>query len=96
MREKEAEKPLPLSAQPFSGEIEAEIAFGGDKSISHRLVILSALACGRSEIVGLSRSTDVAATIKIMRQLGVSLEEEGSVLLFKALAWTAYCRLMMF
>ncbi len=81
MREKEAEKPLPLSAQPFSGEIEAEIAFGGDKSISHRLVILSALACGRSEIVGLSRSTDVAATIKIMRQLGVSLEEEGERLI---------------
>lgn len=64
----------PLTAHPFLGQIKGEISFGGDKSISHRAIILSSLACGRSEIKNLSQSSDVAATINIMRQCGVAIE----------------------
>jgi 3-phosphoshikimate 1-carboxyvinyltransferase len=47
----------------------------GDKSISHRAVILSATARGTSTIRGLNRGEDVAATIRAMRSLGVTIEE---------------------
>jgi 3-phosphoshikimate 1-carboxyvinyltransferase len=54
----------------------------GDKSISHRALILSGLAAGRSTIVGLNRGADVMATAGILRALGVTIgggETEGQV-----------------
>ena len=60
-------------ARPFSGEVRGAVRVGGDKSISHRAVILSALAAGTSALNGLSKSADVEATIRIMRQLGVDI-----------------------
>ena len=42
----------------------------GDKSASHRAIMLSALAAGESTIEGLSPGLDVAATSQIMVQLG--------------------------
>ena len=45
-----------------------------DKSISHRAVILSALARGTSEIRNLTPGQDVEATIDCLRRLGVSVE----------------------
>jgi len=53
----------------------------GDKSISHRALILSALAVGRSRIEGLSRGEDVAATAAAMRAMGAAIEtdEDGGV-----------------
>ena len=49
----------------------------GDKSSSHRALMLSALASGPSTIVGLSPGQDVAATSAIMVQLGASRHNEG-------------------
>ena len=46
----------------------------GDKSISHRAVILAALADGTSIIRDLLESTDVLATVSAFRQLGVKIE----------------------
>lgn len=69
----------PLTVQPFWGQIKGEISFGGDKSISHRAVILASLACGRSEIKNLSQSSDVNSTINIMRQCGVAIESNKDV-----------------
>ena len=51
----------------------------GDKSISHRALLLSALASGRSVIEGLSSGDDVARTARIARQLGASVTSEGSL-----------------
>ncbi len=45
----------------------------GDKSISHRALILAALARGRSAIVGLSPGEDVSRTAEAMRQLGATV-----------------------
>ena len=43
----------------------------GDKSISHRALMLAALAHGRSELTGLLTGEDVKSTARVLRQLGV-------------------------
>jgi len=54
----------------FSGEIRVP----GDKSISHRSVILAALCNGVSEVNGLLEGMDVLATIHAFRELGVYID----------------------
>ncbi len=51
----------------------------GDKSISHRALMLSALAVGESRITGLLEGEDVLATAAAMRSMGASIErtEDG-------------------
>lgn len=51
----------------------------GDKSISHRALILAGLATGRTHIEGLLESEDVMATAKAMEQLGAIVMQNGSV-----------------
>ncbi|HUY17409.1 MAG TPA: 3-phosphoshikimate 1-carboxyvinyltransferase [Acidimicrobiales bacterium] len=54
----------------------------GDKSASHRALMISALAKGQSTITGLSPGDDVAATSVMLEQLGATrLDEDGRVLL---------------
>ena len=52
----------------------------GDKSISHRSLILGGLAIGTTRITGLLEGDDVKATGNAMRALGVTItrEEDGS------------------
>jgi 3-phosphoshikimate 1-carboxyvinyltransferase len=54
-------------ARPLAVEIP------GDKSLSHRALILAALATGTSQIRGLLDSADVRATAECLRRLGVSV-----------------------
>lgn len=49
----------------------------GDKSISHRALILAALAVGRSRIAGLNDGADVAATTAALRAMGARIERDG-------------------
>jgi len=49
----------------------------GDKAISHRYALLSALADGPSTIQGYSTGGDCASTLRCLRALGVSIEETG-------------------
>jgi 3-phosphoshikimate 1-carboxyvinyltransferase len=49
----------------------------GDKSISHRALILGALAVGRTRISGLLEGEDVLNTAKAMRALGARVERIG-------------------
>lgn len=48
----------------------------GDKSISHRVLLLAPLAHGASRLRGLLAAADVAATARALRKLGVALPEE--------------------
>ncbi|MBT8387687.1 MAG: 3-phosphoshikimate 1-carboxyvinyltransferase [Ignavibacteria bacterium] len=48
----------------------------GDKSISHRALIFSALANGESEIANLPHSDDIKSTINCLERLGVQIKEE--------------------
>ena len=62
------------TVSPVSGPLTADLTVPGDKSISHRLLILGALAEGLTEITGLSDSHDVLSTSRCLRQLGVDIE----------------------
>ncbi len=53
------------------------IAVPGDKSISHRSVLLGALCDGETRITGFGRSADTEATIEAVRALGITVEEES-------------------
>jgi 3-phosphoshikimate 1-carboxyvinyltransferase len=52
------------------------IAVPGDKSISHRAVLLGAIAEGETRVAGFGRSGDTEATIAAVKALGVEVEEE--------------------
>lgn len=47
----------------------------GDKSISHRALIIGALATGESQISGILESADVRSTASVLRSLGVSVPD---------------------
>lgn len=49
----------------------------GDKSISHRGLILGALASGTSEVVDILESEDVQSTARCLRELGVVITKKG-------------------
>ena len=51
------------------------VAVPGDKSISHRAVLLGAVADGEARISGFGRSRDTEATIAAVRALGADVEE---------------------
>ena len=63
-----------------AASLNGEATVPGDKSISHRALLLSALAEGRSTISGLSTGDDVARTARIVGQLGVRLEQQDGLL----------------
>ena len=54
--------------------LEGAIAVPGDKSISHRALILGSIASGESHVRGLSPGADVASTASCLRALGVALD----------------------
>jgi 3-phosphoshikimate 1-carboxyvinyltransferase len=61
-----------------AGPLSGRITVPGDKSISHRAVMLSALAVGRSIIDGLLEGEDVLATAAAMRAMGATVERDES------------------
>ena len=62
---------------PAAARSKAGSATPGDKSISHRALILGALAEGWSELAGLSDGDDVARTEAAVRALGADVEVDG-------------------
>jgi 3-phosphoshikimate 1-carboxyvinyltransferase len=60
-------------AGPLKGRVRAP----GDKSISHRALILGALAQGETRIEGLLEGEDVLATARAMRAFGAEVERQG-------------------
>src|SRR5438270_3272914 len=71
-----ADHPVPLEARS-SGPLTGKVRVPGDKSISHRALILGALAVGRTRISGLLEGEDVLNTAKSMRSLGAKVERTG-------------------
>ncbi|MGQ3100629.1 MAG: 3-phosphoshikimate 1-carboxyvinyltransferase [Sphingopyxis solisilvae] len=54
--------------------LNGRIAIPGDKSISHRSLMLAALAVGESRVTGLLEGHDVLATAAAMRAMGATIE----------------------
>ena len=57
--------------------VEGAIAVPGNKGISQRAVLLGSVADGESEIRGFGRAEDTEAAIRVVRGLGVEVEENG-------------------
>jgi 3-phosphoshikimate 1-carboxyvinyltransferase len=60
-----------------SGPLSGKVRVPGDKSISHRALILGALAVGETRISGLLEGEDVLNTAKSMQALGARVERSG-------------------
>ncbi len=68
--------PTPRRFMP-SGALKGSIRVPGDKSISHRSIMLGALAVGETRVTGLLEGEDVLATAAAMRAMGASVERTG-------------------
>jgi len=55
-----------------------EVRVPGDKSISHRALLLSACARGATVIEGINRGEDAMATISALRALGIDVADDGT------------------
>src|SRR5215468_7374766 len=73
----------PLEARA-SGPLSGQVRVPGDKSISHRSLILGALAVGETRVSGLLEGEDVLNTAKSMQALGARVARTGEF------AWTVH------
>ncbi len=67
-----------LRVRPATRPLAGGVAVPSDKSISHRALILAALAAGRSELRGFSHGEDNVATLRAFRALGVAIDDDGA------------------
>jgi 3-phosphoshikimate 1-carboxyvinyltransferase len=56
---------------------DASVTVPGDKSVSHRALMLGSIAEGRSEVSGFLAGEDCLATLAAMRVLGVNIQQPG-------------------
>lgn len=68
----------PRTIRPLAGPLDGTCVVPGDKSISHRAILFSAMAEGTSRVLGVLDSADVRASIDAVQKLGakVSLEKQ--------------------
>lgn len=69
---------ISYQTQPAIHGFQGEIPIPGDKSISHRALLFSAIAEGKSEIHGLLTGEDCLATLAALRDMGVMISESTS------------------
>ncbi|HEU4820422.1 MAG TPA: 3-phosphoshikimate 1-carboxyvinyltransferase [Qipengyuania sp.] len=78
---------MKLTASPGSA-LKGEAAIPGDKSCSHRALILSAMAEGETRITGLLESDDVMATAHAVEAFGAKVEQsEAGLWLVQGATW---------
>ena len=61
----------------LSTSLNGSIKIAGDKSISHRSIILGALSIGETTVEGLLESQDILATISAMQAFGAEIEKKA-------------------
>src|SRR3546814_3854084 len=71
------EIPAPSRAFTKAPPLRGTITVPGDKSISHRALMLSALAVGESRVEGLLEGEDVTATAEAMRAMGADINRDA-------------------
>lgn len=67
---------MPYPIRPCR-KIQGALSLAGDKSISHRAVIISSIAKGKTLIKNFSFSDDCKATLKALQSLGVNIKRIG-------------------
>ena len=58
-----------------SSNLKGKVSIPGDKSISHRSIILSSIAEGISEISGFLTGEDCLATLNAFKKMGIEIYE---------------------
>ena len=71
-----------MKIQP-ANSLNGKIRLPGDKSISHRAAILSAMATGETRIENFATSADCASTLSCLEKLGVDVRRENSTVYIK-------------
>ncbi len=61
--------------------VRGRLSVPGDKSVSHRAAIVSALARGRTRVENFASSADCASTLRCLERLGVGIRREGGAVL---------------
>ena len=57
-------------------KFKGSLKISGDKSVSHRALILSAMGTGKSKITNLLESEDVMSTLNILKELGIKIVKD--------------------
>ena len=73
-----SEQPQQMTITPVTG-LNGAITVPGDKSISHRSIMLAALAHGTTRIENFLRGEDNFSTMRAFQAMGVTIEDDGSV-----------------
>src|SRR4051794_10768518 len=74
-----------------AGSVAGHIAVPGDKSISHRAVLIGALCEGETRVRGFGRSADTQSTVDAVRALGIEVDDVANdELLVKGRGLTPY------
>ncbi len=60
--------------------LQGTLRVPGDKSISHRSIMFGSLAKGKTTVRDILRGEDVLSTMQVFRALGVTIEDDGSVI----------------
>lgn len=68
-----------LTVEPAGAGLRGRLRVPGDKSISHRALLLAARARGTSRISGLSNGADVAATLRAVQAFGARVSPDGAM-----------------
>src|SRR5262249_29703849 len=66
-----------------ASRMRATISLPGDKSISHRSAMISALGNGESRISNYSTARDCASTLSCLETLGVETRREGGIVIVR-------------
>ena len=66
-----------------SNSIIGKANIPGDKSISHRAIILAAIADGESRIKNFLQGEDTLATIRVFQKMGVNIKNDGDIIIVK-------------
>ncbi len=85
-----SERPLTSSQTYHAGparRIGGTLRVPGDKSISHRALLLGAVADGVSTVQGLLTGADCLATLQALRAMGVGIQLEGQLVHIQGAGW---------
>jgi 3-phosphoshikimate 1-carboxyvinyltransferase len=69
------------------GPVRGEAAIPGDKSLSHRALIIGAMAEGETRIAGLLEADDVMATVEALEAFGIDVGKDGEEWIVRGGEW---------
>ena len=78
-----------MFSNKVSNGINGEVIIPGDKSISHRSIIIPSISNGECEIKNLLKSDDVLNTMKAFKLMGVEMHETNSGLIINGKGLTS-------